>query len=58
MIFFSGEVAFFVLLRGCVILCVERLREFFVWRGFVIFFTYSGCMIYVSGGCDIFFAEG
>ena len=31
----------FVLLRGCVILCVERLRDFCVWRGWVIFLTHS-----------------
>ena len=54
MIFVCGEVGFFslthsvcmiffsrVLLRGCVILCVERLREFGVWRGCGIFLTRS-----------------
>ena len=37
MIFFSGQVAWFF----CVILCVERLRDFCVWRGCVIFLTNS-----------------
>ena len=30
-----------IFLRDCVILCVERLRDFLVWRGCVIFLTQS-----------------
>ena len=33
------------LLRGCVILCVERLHDFYVWRGCVFF---SGFMIFLT----------
>ena len=40
MIFFAAEVVWFFL-RGCVILFVERLRDFCVWRGCVIFLTHS-----------------
>ena len=42
--------------RGCVIFCVERLRDFshslkrwhdfFVWRGCMIFCVWRGCMIF------------
>ena len=35
---------------------MERLRDFCVWRGCVIFLTDSSCMIYFSGSCMIFFA--
>ena len=59
---FCGEVAFFLwrvhdffmerlhdffLLRGCVILCLERLRDFCVWRGGIFSLTHSGCLILV-----------
>ena len=44
-----------IFLRGCVILCVKRLRDLCVWRGCVIFLTQSlRCMINFSGGCIIF----
>ena len=44
--------------RGCVILCVKRLRDFCVLRGCVIFLLIlSGCMIYFSRGFLIFFVE-
>ena len=69
---FFGEIGWFVLVaslhdffkRGCVILCVERLHDFCVWRVCMIFFpslTHSGCITQVTwffcGGCVIFFAE-
>ena len=36
------------------ILCVERLHDFCVYRGCVIFLTHSGCLIYF---CGVFFVE-
>ena len=39
--FFSGQVGWFFYLICCVIMCVERLRDFCAWRGFVIFLTHS-----------------
>ena len=38
--FFGGEVVRFKK-RGCVILCMESLHDFYVWRGCVIFLTHS-----------------
>ena len=51
----------FFLLRGCVVLCVERLHDF-VCRGCMIILTHSlthhsGCMIFFSGGGVIYFVE-
>ena len=45
--FFSGQVAWFHLLRGCMNLCVERWCDF----------CHSGCMIYFSGGYVIIFGN-
>ena len=46
---------FFLLLRGCMILCVERLHDFCVCRGCVNFLTHSLrlCDLF-SGSCVIF----
>ena len=60
----SGFMIYFC--RGCVIIFAERLPDFCVWIGCVIFvcgevawffhsLTHSGCMIYFCGGCMIFF---
>ena len=49
------------LLLGCVIFGEERLHDFFVWRGCMIFptqfFVWRGCMIFLWRGCVIFFVE-
>ena len=47
----------YLLLRDCVILCIERLRVEILYD-FSHSHTYSGCIIYFSGGCVFFFVEG
>ena len=49
--FFKKEVVWFSLWRGCVIFVCGEVVWFFS-------LTHSGCMIHLSGGCVIFFAEG
>ena len=43
-------------LRGCMVLCVERLHDF-MKRVCAIYLTHSGSMIYFFGGCMILFVE-
>ena len=56
MFFFGGQVAWFQLLRGCMILCVDRLCDFFslthsgsmiVFSEVVWFFLRRDCLIFV-----------
>ena len=49
--FFFWEVEWFCLLRGCMIFVCGEVVWFFS-------LSHSGCMIYFSGGCLIFFLRG